>query len=175
MKQLVYHYKQQGVTLVVAILFLLILTIISVFAATSSSLEFKMAGNMQDSYASFQSAEAGATATLALAGTAADPFIPFRTIDPMIVKDTEMDPFISWADTANDHPLRGVSGTPAAMGVLITSTLRETSSCPIRPGDEISVGMVSCNYYNIESRHTEALKATTGVHLGAVETVLPIN
>jgi len=80
MKYSTSHHKQKGVTLVIAILFLLILTIISVFAATSSSLELKMAGNMQNSYSSFQAAEAGTTATLALAGHATqDPFDTIKT------------------------------------------------------------------------------------------------
>ena len=60
---------ERGVALVVALLFLLVVTIISVVAANNSSLGLKMAANMQDSYTSFQAAEAGAVAVLALADT----------------------------------------------------------------------------------------------------------
>ncbi len=174
MKHLVNHNNQQGVTLVVAILFLLILTVISVFAAISSSLEFKMAGNMQDSYASFQSAEAGAIGTLALSDTVADPFDGLPTDDPVHPNDTDSDPgwdpFVGWADTANDHPLRGVSGTPAAVNVLINLTT-SAISCP-RAVDGFSTDLLACDHYDIESRHSEAQKATTEVHLGAVKTFI---
>ncbi len=175
MKYLVNHNNQQGITLVVALLFLLILTVISVFAASSSSLEFKMAGNMQDSYTSFQSAEAGAIGALALSGTiTTDPFDGLPT-DNLIVqhpKDNNSepgwDPFNSWADTANDHPLKGVSGTPAAVDVLINLTTMKTGCPRVENGNSL----VKCNYYDIESRHTEAQKASTAVHLGVVETVI---
>ncbi len=66
--------RQQGVALVVALLFLLVVTIISVIAASNSAIGLKMSANMADSYASFQSAEAGILAVLSLAGTANDPF-----------------------------------------------------------------------------------------------------
>ena len=66
--------QQQGVALVVALLFLLVVTVISVIAASNSALGLKMSANMQDASESFQSAEAGIIATLSLAGTANDPF-----------------------------------------------------------------------------------------------------
>ncbi|MCP4412129.1 MAG: hypothetical protein GY808_06125 [Gammaproteobacteria bacterium] len=174
MKHLVTQQGQQGVTLVVAILFLLILTILSVFAATNSSLEFKMAGNMQDSYASFQSAEAGAIGTLALSDTANDPFDGLPTEEPLHPNDTDTepgwDPFFSWADTANDHPLKGVYGTPAAVDVTLHLTTSATI-CP-RAVAGYSVNLLACDHYDIESRHSEAQKATTEVHLGAVKTFI---
>ena len=52
--------RQQGVALVVALLFLLVVTVISVIAASNSAIGLKMSANMQDAYSSFQSAEAGA-------------------------------------------------------------------------------------------------------------------
>jgi len=174
MKHLVTRGSQQGITLVVAILFLLILTVLSVFAATNSSLEFKMAGNMQDSYASFQSAEAGAIGTLALSDTANDPFDGRSTEDPVHPNDTDTspgwDPFYSWADDAADHPLAGVSGTPAAVNVTLHLTTPATN-CP-RAVEGFSTDLLACDHYDIESRHAEAQKATTEVHLGAVKTFI---
>jgi len=174
MKQLNLARTQQGVTLVVAILFLLILTILSVFAATNSTLELKMAGNMQDSYTSFQSAEAGAIGTLALSDTAADPFDGLSTEDPVHPNDTDTepgwDPFVGWADGANDHPLRGVSGTPAAIDVTLNLTTSATA-CP-RSVAGFSTDLLACDHYDIESVHAEAQKATTEVHLGAVKTII---
>ena len=174
MKPLALHRTQQGITLVVAILFLLILTILSVFAATNSSLELKMAGNMQDAYASFQSAEAGAIATLALSDTTADPFDGLPTETPLHPNDTDTvpgwNPFIGWADDADDHPLKGVSGSPAALDVTLNMTTSATA-CP-RAVEGFSADLLACDHYDIESLHSEVQKATTEVHLGAVKTYI---
>jgi len=161
MKSSILNNKQQGVTLVIAILFLLILTILSVFAATSSSLELKMAGNMQDSSASFQSAEAGAVATLALSGTAADPFDG----------STEtQDPFDDFAGTPSTHPLANVSGGSASITVNLTLTTVATV-CP-RSVEGFSADLLACDHYDIQSNHDEVQKARTEVHLGAVKTFI---
>ena len=161
MKQSNLRTKQQGVTLVVAILFLLILTIISVLAASNSSLELKMAGNMQDSYSSFQSAEAGAIAALALAGTAADPFDGSTEIQ---------DPFDDFAGTPADHPLVNVSGGSASVTVSMELTTRATA-CP-RSVEGFSADLLACDHYDIQSNHDEVQKARTEVHLGAVKTFI---
>jgi len=174
MKTLSFPAKQSGITLVVAILFLLILTIISVFAASSSSLELKMAGNMQDSFTSFQTAEAGAKAVLGLAGTANDPFDGLSTEDPLHPNDTDAnpgwDPFFSWADNAVDHPLRNVSGTPSSVDVTLNLTTRGTT-CP-RSVQGYSTDLLSCDRYDIGAIHDEAQKAHTEVHHGVVKTVI---
>jgi len=174
------HNKQQGVTLVVAILFLLILTIISVFAATNSSLELKMAGNMQDSYASFQAAEAGTIATLALASNpTTDPFDGLSTDTPDathvdcddngIQEATDgFDVFVSWADTATDHPLKNALGSPSAMTVCKTLTAANTV-CP-RTG--FSADLLACDHYDIRSGQSEVQKTRTKVHLGVVKTFI---
>ena len=73
---------QQGVALVVALLFLLVVTIISVIAASNSSISLKMSANLADNYASFQAAEAGIISVLSLVGTANDPFDGGDTPDP---------------------------------------------------------------------------------------------
>lgn len=49
--------RQRGVTLVVSLIFLLLLTIIGVTALSTNSLQEKMAGNMRDKDAAFQAAE----------------------------------------------------------------------------------------------------------------------
>lgn len=49
--------KQQGITLAVSLIFLLVLTIIGISAMSTSTLQEKMAGNMKDKVLSFQSAE----------------------------------------------------------------------------------------------------------------------
>jgi len=166
--------KQQGITLVVAILFLLVLTIISVFAATNSSLELKMAGNMQDSFTSFQTAEAGAKAALGLANSDNDPFDGLPTDDPLHPNDTDLnpgwDPFVSWADTDADHPLANVTGSPSTVDVTLNLTTKGTS-CP-RSVNGFSADILACDHYDIASIHNEPQKARTEVHLGAVKTVI---
>ncbi len=159
MKQPLFNKTQQGVTLVVSILFLLILTIISVYAATNSSLELKMAGNMQDSMASFQSAEAGAIATLNLADSSADPF-DGTTLNQY--------PFAGW--TSTPHPLANVSGGSSAVIVNITLTTKDTD-CP-RQVQGFSADLLACVHYDIQSVHAEVKKARTEVHLGTVKTFI---
>jgi len=161
MSKLLVKKHQQGSTLVVAILFLLILTVISVFAATSSSLELKMAGNMQDSYASFQEAEAGATATLALVGTPADPF------DGVTITQ---DPFASFSNAPATHPLANISGGSGSVTVNLTLST-STASCP-RITEGYSADLLTCDYYDIQSNHRELQKAQTEVHLGSVKTLI---
>jgi len=160
MNQPAFNTTQKGVTLVVSILFLLILTIISVFAATNSSLELKMAGNMQDAMASFQSAEAGAIATLNLSGSSADPFDG---------STLTQDPFADW-DAETTHPLANVSGGATAVDVNMTLTTAATS-CP-RQVEGFSADLLACDHYDIQSVHAEVQKARTEVHLGAVKTFI---
>jgi len=174
LKPLILNENQQGIALVVALLFLLVLTMLSVFAATNSSLELKMAGNMQDASVSFQSAEAGAIATLALANTVSEPFDGLPTNETMHRNDTDnipgWDPFIDWVDTAIDHPLRNVSGTPVAMNIMINLTA-SANNCP-RVAKGYSADLFRCDHYDIESQHSEAHKASTKVHLGVVKTII---
>ena len=56
------------------LLFLLVVTIIAVTAANNSTLGLKMSASMQDSYRSFQSAEAGHLCRAGACGHALDPF-----------------------------------------------------------------------------------------------------
>lgn len=53
--------RQQGFVLVVSLILLLILTILAIGAASSSSLQSRMAANAQDMNLAFQSAESGLT------------------------------------------------------------------------------------------------------------------
>ncbi len=50
---------QQGVALIMALVFLVLLTILGLTALNTTSLEEKMAGNVKDKNAAFQAAEAG--------------------------------------------------------------------------------------------------------------------
>ncbi len=82
--------RQQGVALVMAMVFLMILTIIGVTVMSSTSLQEKMAGNVQDKNLAFQAAESalrvgeqllqatapGALPTFTTGGTTAGYFLP---------------------------------------------------------------------------------------------------
>ncbi len=155
---------QKGVALVVSLLFLVVVTIISITAATNSSQGLKMASNMQDSYNSFQSAEAGVFATLAMAGTSKDPF----TRIPIVAPFTGI--------TAGDHPLRKLRDGSASVStqVFLTAAARP---CPRPPSERggSSIGTFDCDYYRIESEHDVANRARTKVQLGIVKTVIGEN
>ncbi len=96
MKRTLMGKGQRGVALVVSLLFLLVVTLLSLAAASNSSLGLRMAANMQDAYESFQASEAGIYAALGLADSDDDPF----------VRNDVVQPFATIA--ADDHPLRGL-------------------------------------------------------------------
>jgi type IV pilus assembly protein PilX len=150
--------RQSGVALVVALLFLLVVTIISVTAANNSALGLKMAANMNDAYASFQSAEAGIFGALGLARTAND---PFAGVD-------EDAPFAAFS--AGTHPLRNLPQDPNSVRVNIFVTAADTQ-CPRLP-DGTSSGIFSCDYYRMTSEHSVPQLARTKVELGVVKTII---
>jgi type IV pilus assembly protein PilX len=156
--------QQNGIALVVSLLFLLVVTIISITAATNSSQGLKMASNMQDSYNSFQSAEAGIFAALAMVASANDPF----TRQPMV------EPFATLSSTEN--PLRDLRDGAASVTtqVFLAASGRP---CPRPPGDSggSSIGTFDCDYYRIESEHDVAGRARTKVELGVVKTVIGVD
>ncbi|MFQ5756495.1 MAG: PilX N-terminal domain-containing pilus assembly protein [Acidiferrobacterales bacterium] len=81
-------HRQQGIALIMALVFLMLLTIIGVTAMTTTSLQEKMAGNVQNKHGAFQAAESAlrvgeaylqTTTTLptfTLAGTTPGHFLP---------------------------------------------------------------------------------------------------
>ena len=153
---------QSGVVLVTGLLFLLVVTIIAVTAANNSTLGLKMSGSMQDSYRSFQSAEAGLYAVLGLAGTAQD---PFRR------QDIVVEPF----QEVTNHPLRNQVGYPNDLSVdvdvFLISADRTCARPPTSSGGS-SVSVFDCEYYRIESEHVELGRARTQVQLGVIKTVI---
>ncbi len=152
--------RQSGVALVVALLFLLVVTILSVTAARNSSFSLQMSSNMQDASSSFQAAEAGVYAALALAGTgASDPFNGTSTDNPF--------------DGLSPNPL-AVLNDPNSVAVEIELTALDRS-CP-RPRRSNSAGSsegtYACDYYRIDAEHEAEMRARTRVSLGVVKTVL---
>jgi type IV pilus assembly protein PilX len=156
--------KQTGVALVFSLLFLLVVTGISVTAAMNSALALSMSANMQDRYNSFQSAEAGIFATLGLVSSANEPF----------TRTPKRAPFDGIA--AGDHPLRNLRDGAVSVDtqVFLTASARP---CP-RPAGEgggSSVGTFDCDYYRIESEHDVPSRARTKVKMGVVKMVIGEN
>ena len=156
--------QQSGIALVVALLFLLVVTVISVIAASNSSMGLKMSANMADSYSSFQSAEAGVIATLSLAGDPNSPLTPFDGTRESIDLFGSLDP--------NDpkNPLKDLNDTADSVHVDVFLTGAATA-CP-RSGAASSVGLFDCDYYRIASEHEVKKKARTKVQLGVVSTII---
>lgn len=160
--------RQSGVVLVTGLLFLLVVTIIAVTAANNSTLGLKMSASMQDSYRSFQSAEAGLYAALGLAGTDHDPFQR---------QDIIAEPFLELTDLEGgmNHPFRNQAAdpndVPVDVNVLLIATERDCPRPPAASGGS-SVPVFDCDYYRIESEHAELGRARTRVQLGVVKTVI---
>ncbi|KGE03731.1 hypothetical protein HRUBRA_01668 [Pseudohaliea rubra DSM 19751] len=152
--------EQRGVALVVSLLFLLVVTLISVVAATNSSRSFKMAANMQDRATSFQAAEAGAYAALGLVDTAHD---PYRRVN-------ELDPFVGIA--TNVHPLRNLPDPNAVnVDVFVVALDRPCPRSVAMQGGS-SFGVYDCEYYRVESAHRSEGRSRTQVQLGVVKTII---
>ena len=130
--------QQKGVALVVSLLFLLVVTIISITAATNSSQGLKMASNMQDRYSSFQSAEAGIFAALAMAASADDPFRRQAEIDPFATLSAAENPLRLLLDDEDD-PVQ------VETRIFLAASGRP---CPRPPGESggSSIGIFDCDY-----------------------------
>lgn len=155
-------HNQRGVALVTVLLFLLVVSFIAVTAAQNSALGMKMSGNMQDTYLSFEAAEAGAYAALGLAGGDDDPFRRQDLVDEPF-KDVVL------------HPLRNQAANPADVPVDVDVRLLSTQrACPRPPTNRggSSVAVFDCDYYRVESEHDVPGRARTHVKLGVIKTVI---
>lgn len=162
------YRSQSGIALATALLFLLVVTIIAITAANNSALGLKMSSNMQDSYRSFQAAEAGIYGTLALAGSGA-------ATEPFDRRTSPRDPFAGLTTT---HPLRNIAddpNDPTTSNVEVDISLMGIDrTCPRPPSSTggSSIGVFDCDYYQIRSEHEQAGRARTQVELGVVKTVI---
>ena len=129
--------SQRGVALAVALILLTILTLISIYAASTGSLELRMARNMQDSLDSFQAAEAGLAAVLGLVNTGADPFDGNDDLNPL--------------GAVVPNPLSKLNDGAASIDTNVLNLLRD-SECP-RNKKGFSAGIIKCDYYRVESIH----------------------
>ena len=157
MSGLTANRQQQGMALVVSLLFLLVLTMIGVVAATNSRYALQMSLNTQDGLQSFQAAEAGVYAALATSGTATDLFMGFSNADVFDGLSEE------------ENPLGALeTGADVTTNVLLTAS---ATACPRRV-DGSSVGLFDCDYYRIESEHDAPQRARTRINVGVVKTII---
>ena len=150
---------QRGVALVVSLVFLLVVTIISVVAATNSKVGLTMASNMQESYESFQAAEAGVLAALATAGSDDDIFVGV---------DVKTDVFSGFAD--DEGPLGHVRSGSSSVTVNSLRT-RYEGTCPRIP-EGFSEELISCDFYRVDSEHEVPRRAKTTVSQGIIRTTI---
>lgn len=150
--------KQRGVALVASMIFLLVVTIISVVAANNSRQGLVMSANLQDGYDSFQSAEAGVIAALATVNTANDIFDRTTSEDIFAGMDASSSPL---GNLNTGH-------TKTAVDVFITAI---GEGCPVVEVDPSSEGLFTCDYYRIESEHQVDRKARTMVAQGIIKTL----
>jgi type IV pilus assembly protein PilX len=151
---------QQGVALVVALLFLLVVTIISVIAASNSSISLKMSANLADNYSSFQAAEAGIIAVLSLAGTTNDPFDGDDTADPFA------------AFGSSDHPLRDLSDGEDSVDADVFLTTAATTCPTENAATASSAPLYDCEFYRVDAEHEVPKEARTKVELGVVKKII---
>lgn len=152
--------RQGGVALVISLLFLLVVTIISVTAARNSSLSVKMTSNVQDLNNSRQSAEAAIYAVLGMIGTANDPLTNDDVIDPF----EDFDPLDGELNDPN---------TPATRVLLVRADVQCQRSGAGVGGTSASQNQ--CSYYRIDATHDVPGRARTETSLGVVRTLLSLN
>jgi hypothetical protein len=158
---------QRGVALVVSLLFLLVVTLISVAAARNSALNLRMAGNMQDMAISFQSAEAGAMALMGIsrADPANDPFNV--TLPDFRDNDTSIPTAIRGNYIGN---LRNGQGS---VGVTVRAVRRDRP-CPraTRQMSGSSYAQQVCTYYRVRSEHVDEGRSRSRIQIGVVKTTI---
>ena len=146
--------RQSGVALVTGLLFLLVVTIIAITAANNSTLGLKMSASMQDSYRSFQSAEAGIDAVLGLGVTPLNPFKKrIDTADPL--------QGLTDFEGSMNHPFRNQAADPNT--VPIDVDVYFTSPGPL---EGFSSEEFEIRYYRIKSEHVEPGRARTQIQVG---------
>ena len=147
--------RQSGVALVTGLLFLLVVTIIAITAANNSTLGLKMSASMEDSYRSFQSAEAGIDAVLGLGVTPLNPFEKrIDTADPL--------QGLTDFEGSMNHPFRNQAADPSTVPIDVDVRFIRTGRCRLVDYSDL----FDCDDYRIKSEHVEPGRARTQIQLG---------
>lgn len=149
--------RQRGVALAVALIFLMVLTVVGVYAASGSALGLRMAKNMQDSFSSFQAAEAIVAAVLTVSRIGTDPFDGVTKVnnDPLGSKKTDLLGELGG----------GVASIDASVELILPRAV-----CP-RMEKGSSADLIACDHYRIDGEH-ETDAARTRVSQGIVKSII---
>jgi hypothetical protein len=154
--------SQRGVALVVSLLFLLVITLLSVAAARNGAFNLKMSGNMQDMARSFQLAEAGAAVALALPadGSLADPL------------DLTAPPVQSFNATDVSGYVGDLGSATLAVRVVRLGEESPYRDCPRGRDMGGDSDFFECVYYRAVAEHNDDGRSRTRVQTGIVKTTL---
>ena len=143
--------RQKGVVMLVSLLMLVILSLIGIAAISTSVFELRMAGNIQNMYESFQSADAGIAAAMSDGGS-------FDGVDKADIFGG------GEPGSVNDYIVAKVN-----VGRLLPEVELQ---CP-RGASSSSVTFIGCEHYTVDSEHeSEVTGARTHVYQGAVREIL---
>ncbi len=152
------HSRERGVALATALILLTVVTLISIYAASSGALGLHMARNMQDAFDSFQKAEAGVAAVLSLGGTGSSPF------NSATVSSPNTDPLADHEDLLDQLNADGGS-----IDMTITMNLR-AAVCP-RMELASSTDLIACDHFRVDAEHNND-RARSRVAQGVVKSVI---
>lgn len=148
--------NQRGVALAVALVFLLVLTVVGVYAASGSALGLRMARNMQDSFNSFQSAEAIIAAVMTVSRVGTDPFDGSSHADAL--------------GSSKSTLLGGLNGGVASVKTASVTVVLKKAVCP-RMEKGSSADLIACDHYRVDGEH-ETDTARTRVSQGVVKSII---
>jgi hypothetical protein len=142
-KQLQMPRQQQGVVLVTALVFLVILTLLGITSMSTNTLEERMAANSQDMNRAFQTAETGVAQAFSAAGTFAGTTANF---------------------TSNGQDSVGTYSATSGY----SSSYRGSESIQFQDIDNAaSAGTFKYHYFDVQSTGSTQSGATTTVAVGA--------
>jgi type IV pilus assembly protein PilX len=163
--------RQQGIVMVVSLLFLLILTIIGVTAMNSSTLEERMSGNLRDRNLAFQAAESALRAgEIALRATLVNPPTAAygctdKYVCPLLTSDLSSGASAWNGDRAVEvtgTTLAGVASSPKYIIEVITPVPQVKAGYLLAPGSSLTAANAEC-YYRITARGIGGAASTTAV------------
>ncbi len=161
--------RQEGATLIVSLLILIVLTLIGITSMSTSGLEEKMAGNSRDLNLAFQAAEAalkdaeefintGITSTTAFDGSTAGLYPPVTETNP------PPDYFDSavWISARNySGIIEGVKAQPKYIIELVGTMRADNNDINIKPGYGDSSGIGELTTFRITARGTGGTNEAT--------------
>lgn len=144
--------RQRGSALFIALIVITLLLLLGASTLSGSMVELRLSGVTKRNMDGFQKSEAGVNAVMSLANTSNE---PFKGVD-------NTDPFNNF--DATNHPLRDIQG--GTVGVQ-ANLVQDISACS-RKINASSTNKVSCEYYEIESTHSEN---NTGINTTVIQGV----